>query len=52
MAYNKVVYGSETLIDLTSDTVSPDKLAQGITAHDKSGEVITGTSTKDSDHAQ
>lgn len=49
MAYNKVVYGSETLIDLTSDTVSPDKLAQGITAHDKSGEVITGTSTKDSD---
>ena len=49
MACNKVVYGSETLIDLTSDTVSPDKLAQGITAHDKSGEVITGTSTKDSD---
>ena len=49
MAYNKVVYGSETLIDLTSDTVSPDKLAQGITAHDKSGDVITGTSTKDSD---
>lgn len=49
MAYNKIVYGNETLIDLTADTVSPDKLAQGITAHDKSGTVIEGTSTKDSD---
>lgn len=46
---NKVVYGGETLIDLTADTVTPDKLVQGITAHDKSGAVITGTSTKDSD---
>lgn len=49
MAYNKVVYGNKTLIDLTGDTVSPDKLEKGLTAHDKSGEVITGTSTKDSD---
>ena len=47
MAYNKIVYGSQTLIDLTADTVTPDKLAQGTTAHDKSGEVIEGTSTKD-----
>lgn len=46
---NKVVCGGETLIDLTADTVTPDKLAQGATAHDKSGAVITGTSTKDSD---
>lgn len=46
---NKVVYGEQTLIDLTADTVSEDTLAQGITAHDKSGAVITGTSTKDSD---
>lgn len=49
MAKNKVIYGSEVLIDLTADTVTPDTLAQGITAHDKSGEIITGTSTKDSD---
>lgn len=49
MAYNKIVYGSQTLIDLTADTVTPDKLAKGTTAHDKSGEVIEGTSTKDSD---
>lgn len=46
---NKVIFGDETLIDLTADTVSADKLTQGITAHDKTGAVITGTSTKDSD---
>lgn len=49
MAINKVIYGGETLIDLTGDTISPDKLAKGYTAHDKSGAQITGTSTKDSD---
>ena len=49
MAINKVVYGGETLIDLTSDTITADQLANGVTAHDKSGAIITGTSTKDSD---
>lgn len=49
MAKNKIIYGSEVLIDLTADTVTEDTLQQGITAHDKSGEIITGTSTKDSD---
>lgn len=46
---NKAVYDGEVLIDLAADTVTPDKLAKGITAHDKSGATITGTSTKDSD---
>lgn len=46
---NKVIYGGTTLIDLTSDTVTADKLAYNITAHDKSGAVITGTSTYDAD---
>lgn len=46
---NKVVYAGDTLIDLTADTVSADKLTSGITAHDKSGAVITGTNTYDSD---
>lgn len=46
---NKVIYGNDVLIDLTADTITPETLAQGIVAHDKSGEVITGTSTKDSD---
>ena len=46
---NKIIFGDEVLIDLTADTVSEDKLEQGITAHDKTGAIITGTSTKDSD---
>ena len=40
---NKVVYDGEVLIDLTADTITADKLASGITAHDKSGTAITGT---------
>ena len=47
--YNKVIYGGKVLIDLTGDTVTPADLARGVTAHDKSGAEITGTSTKDSD---
>lgn len=43
MAKNKIIYGGNTLIDLTSDTVTADKLAEGYTAHDKAGNVITGT---------
>ena len=43
MAVNKVVLGEETLLDLTSDTVTADKLLKGYTAHDMKGEVIVGT---------
>ena len=46
---NKVIFGGTTLIDLTSDTVDESKLLSGITAHDKSGAVITGTCAFDSD---
>lgn len=49
MAINKVIYGGRTLIDLTGDTITAEDLAKGVTAHDKSGAPITGTSTKDSD---
>lgn len=49
MAISKVVYGNEVLLDLTADTVTPDKLAQGITAHNMAGELITGENTYDSD---
>ena len=47
--YNKIVYGGKTLIDLTADTISADKLLKDFTAHDKSGAIITGTCTFDSD---
>ena len=47
MAVNKVEYNDngqlKTLIDLTADTVTADKLAKGYTAHDMSGNIITGT---------
>lgn len=40
---NKVVYGGNTLIDLTGDTVAVGTLLSGVTAHDASGAIITGT---------
>ena len=49
MAINKVIFGGDTLIDLTADTITAADLASGVTAHDKSGVVITGTNTYDSD---
>lgn len=42
MAVNKVDFGDNTLIDLTEDTVTPETLAQGTTAHDASGNKIVG----------
>lgn len=45
MAKNKIIYNGNTLIDLTGDTVTADKLLQGYTAHDRSGVQITGTAT-------
>lgn len=43
MAVSKVVYGTTVLVDLTSDTVSADTLAEGVTAHGADGSEITGT---------
>lgn len=42
MAVNKVEYGGRTLIDLTSDTVTPQTLVKGATAHAADGSIITG----------
>lgn len=46
---SKVIFNGNTLIDLTADTITAADLAQGVTAHDKSGAIITGTNTYDSD---
>ncbi len=43
MAISKVVYGAQTLIDLTADTITADKVLTGYTAHGKDGEQISGT---------
>ena len=42
MAISKVVYGTNTLIDLTSDTVTAQNLVSGITAHKADGTLVTG----------
>ncbi len=52
MAINKVIYGGNTLIDLTGDNITPADLLAGKTAHDKSGASITGTCTFDSDTSE
>lgn len=48
MAISKVVYGGNTLIDLTADTVKAEHLIKGYTAHGADGEPITGTNDWDS----
>jgi len=44
---NKVIYGGNTLIDLTADTVSKAKVLSGFTFHAPSGEIEEGTCTYD-----
>lgn len=43
MAISKVVYGGNTLIDLTGDTVVANKLLKGYKAHGADGELINGS---------
>ena len=40
---NKIIYGTSTLIDLTSDTVTPERMYKGITAHMADGSTTIGT---------
>lgn len=47
MANSKIIYNGKTLIDLTGDTVTADKMLSGITAHGKDGKPVTGTCTFD-----
>lgn len=42
MGVAKVEYYGRTLIDLTGDSVNPDVLAEGETAHDANGDLIVG----------
>lgn len=44
---SKVVFGSTVLIDLTADTVTADKILASYTAHDASGNAITGSCAYD-----
>lgn len=49
MANSKIVFGGTVLIDLTADTVEPEVLLKGVTAHGADGEPIVGTCSYDSD---
>lgn len=40
---NKVVFGAMAIMDISDSTVTPETLAEGATAYDKTGEKITGT---------
>ena len=42
MAVSKVIYKGTVLVDLTEDTITPEDLALGVTAHKSNGEQITG----------
>lgn len=46
---SKIIYGGNTLIDLTADTVTANSLLSGYTAHGADGEAINGSCSFDSD---
>lgn len=46
MAVNKIIYGGKTLVDLTSDTVTANDLAEGITATGADGNPVVGVMQK------
>lgn len=46
---NKFILDNEVKFDLTGDDITPDKLAEGVKAHDRSGAPIVGTNTHDAD---
>ena len=52
MGVNKVIVNGSTIFDLTGVTVTPETLAKGVTAHDKSGAQITGTAEATSAEAE
>lgn len=43
MAYSKVIVNDKVIIDLENDTVDAGHLVSGYTAHDASGELVSGT---------
>ncbi|MGM9763497.1 MAG: hypothetical protein ACI3ZQ_05720 [Candidatus Cryptobacteroides sp.] len=46
---NKIIYGGKTLIDLTGDDVTPDKVLLNIQFHSADGAIYNGTCTFDVD---
>lgn len=46
---NKVIINGSVVLDVSQDTVTEADLKKGVTAHDKAGAPIVGTSTYDAD---
>lgn len=46
---NKVIYGGQVIMDISSDTVTAATLLSGYTAHGRDGEAVTGECTYDAD---
>ena len=42
MAVNKVVYGGNTIVDISDSTVSASDMAEGVIAYEANGEKVTG----------
>lgn len=49
MATSKIIYGGKTLIDLTADNVTPDKVLLDVQFHGADGEIYTGSCKFDVD---
>ena len=49
---NKIIYGGQTLIDLTGDNISPEKMLKGTTGHMPDGSVKEGTCDFDMNTAE
>ena len=49
MGISKVIFGNQTLIDLTGNTVDASHMLSGYTAVGSDGETVTGTCTFDAD---
>lgn len=49
MGVSKVIYGNQTLIDLTADSVVANALLNGYTAHGADGNAVVGNCTFDAD---
>lgn len=47
MPISKVLYGNTSIVDLTADTVAPNKMLPGVTAKDAAGVTIVGNMETD-----
>lgn len=49
LAASKIIYGGKTILDLTGDNITPDKVLLNIQFHGPDGQIYTGTCTFDVD---